>query len=109
MDCVSVACRVIVYPLQVGGEKITQIELCMLIHRPHLIVLTLKTFSFIFYFKFLPSSFDNLTLYSTGKQNLTLMFNTIETRERYEEDAVEHGNQIPQNDDHKSSEKVSYK
>lgn len=37
------------------------------------------------------------------------MFNSIETKERYEEDAVEHGNQIPTNDDHKSSEKVSYK
>lgn len=44
-----------------------------------------------------------------GKHNLTLMFNSIETKERYEEDAVEHGNQIPLNEDNKSSEKVSYK
>lgn len=45
----------------------------------------------------------------TGKHNLTLMFNSIETKERLEEDAVEHGNQIPINEDHKSNEKVSYK
>lgn len=49
------------------------------------------------------------SLRSTGQHNLTLMFNSIETKERYEEDAVEHGNQIPLNDDHKSSEKASYK
>lgn len=46
---------------------------------------------------------------STGKHNLTLMFNSIETKERLEEDAVEHGNQIPRNEDHKSNEKVLYK
>lgn len=45
----------------------------------------------------------------SAKHNMTLMFNSIETRERYEEDAVEHGNQIPSNEDHKSSEKVLYK
>ncbi|CRK95065.1 CLUMA_CG008543, isoform A [Clunio marinus] len=48
-------------------------------------------------------------LSTSGKHNLTLMFNSIETKERFEEDAVEHGNQIPLNEDHKSSEKVSYK
>lgn len=48
-------------------------------------------------------------VHMTGKQNLTLMFNSIETNERIFEDAVEHGNQIPFNEDHKSNEKVSYK
>lgn len=56
---------------------------------------------------FLPS-ISRLLSRPTGKHNLTLMFNSIETKERYEEDAVEHGNQIP-SEDHKSSEKVSYK
>lgn len=46
---------------------------------------------------------------NAGKHNLTLMFNSIETNERFVEDAVEHGNQIPLNDDHKSNEKLSYK
>ncbi|XP_055306714.1 glutamate receptor ionotropic, NMDA 3A-like isoform X2 [Sitodiplosis mosellana] len=30
-----------------------------------------------------------------GRHNLTLMFNAIETRDRLEEDAVEHGNDLP--------------
>ncbi|KAG4073833.1 hypothetical protein HA402_014038 [Bradysia odoriphaga] len=30
-----------------------------------------------------------------GRQNLTLMFNAIETRDRLEEDAVEHGKELP--------------
>jgi glutamate receptor ionotropic, NMDA 3A len=34
----------------------------------------------------------------SGKQNLTLMFNAIETRDRLEEDALDHGNQVPQTD-----------
>jgi len=30
-----------------------------------------------------------------GRHNLTLMFNAIETRDRLEEDAAEHGHQVP--------------
>jgi hypothetical protein len=37
------------------------------------------------------------------------MFNSIETNERLLEDAAEHGNQIPVNEDHKSNDKLSYK
>lgn len=44
---------------------------------------------------------------TSGKQNLTLMFNTIETRDRLEEDAFEHGNQL--SDDDLNERKVSYK
>ena len=44
-----------------------------------------------------------------GKHNLTLMFNSIETNERFVEDAVEHGNQIPVNEDHKSNNKLTEK
>ena len=51
----------------------------------------------------------SLATTTAGKHNLTLMFNSIETNERFVEDAVEHGNQIPLNDDHKSNEKLSYK
>ncbi|KAG5670729.1 hypothetical protein PVAND_000973 [Polypedilum vanderplanki] len=47
-------------------------------------------------------------LSTSGKHNLTLMFNSIETNERLLEDAVEHGNQIPVNEDHKSNDKLSY-
>lgn len=65
----------------------------------NLIHLTL--FHFVFH--------NNLMLPNAGKHNLTLMFNSIETKERLEEDAVEHGNQIPLNEDRKSNEKVSYK
>lgn len=58
------------------------------------------------YFIFILSQYVS---YPIGKHNLTLMFNSIETNERFVEDAVEHGNQIPLNDDHKSNEKLSYK
>lgn len=34
-----------------------------------------------------------------GRQNLTLMFNAIETRDRLEEDAAEHGKEVPAEDD----------
>jgi hypothetical protein len=47
-----------------------------------------------------------LVFIALGKHNLTLMFNSIETKERLEEDAVEHG--IPVNEEHKSHDKVSY-
>lgn len=53
--------------------------------------------------------FHSSSVLCSVKHNMTLMFNSIETKERYEEDAVEHGNQIPLSDDHKSSEKSSYK
>ncbi|KAL7022948.1 hypothetical protein ACKWTF_012435 [Chironomus riparius] len=46
---------------------------------------------------------------TSDKHNLTIMFNSIETNERFVEDAVEHGNQIPMNEDHKSNDKLSYK
>ncbi len=49
-----------------------------------------------------------LVFIALGKHNLTLMFNSIETKERLEEDAVEHGNQIPVNEEYKSHDKVSY-
>lgn len=44
---------------------------------------------------------------TSGKHNLTLMFNAIETRDRLEEDALQHGNQLPE--DELNEEKVSYK
>jgi hypothetical protein len=52
---------------------------------------------------------NSFSVLCSVKHNMTLMFNSIETKERYEEDAVEHGNQIPLSEDHKSSEKSSYK
>lgn len=69
----------------------------------NLIHLTLSHFFLVNFFH------NNLMLPNAGKHNLTLMFNSIETKERLEEDAVEHGNQIPLNEDRKSNEKVSYK
>lgn len=44
---------------------------------------------------------------TSGKQNLTLMFNAIETRDRLEDDALQHGNQF--SDDEMNEERVSYK
>lgn len=34
-------------------------------------------------------------MFSAGRHNLTLMFNAIETRDRVEEDAIEHGDDLP--------------
>lgn len=45
---------------------------------------------------------------SSAKHNLTVMFNTIETRDRLEEDALEHGNQVP-DDVLYVGDKVAYK
>lgn len=45
---------------------------------------------------------------TTGKHNLTLIFNAIETRDRLEEDALEHGNQVP-DDVLYIEDKVAYK
>lgn len=42
-----------------------------------------------------------------GRHNLTLMFNAIETRDRLEEDAVEHGNDVPPESEH-IDEKVAH-
>lgn len=42
-----------------------------------------------------------------GRHNLTLMFNAIETRDRLEEDAVEHGNDLPPEPEH-LDEKISH-
>lgn len=42
-----------------------------------------------------------------GRQNLTLMFNAIETRDRLEEDAVEHGKELPAEED-QSKDKVDH-
>lgn len=42
-----------------------------------------------------------------GRHNLTLMFNAIETRDRLEEDAVEHGNDLPPEPEH-IDEKISH-
>lgn len=36
------------------------------------------------------------------------MFNAIETRDRLEEDAVEHGNEMPPEADHTTDEKISH-
>lgn len=42
----------------------------------------------------------------TGRHNLTLMFNAIETRDRLKEDAVEHGNKVPEQE--QLDEKISH-
>lgn len=42
-----------------------------------------------------------------GRHNLTLMFNAIETRDRLEEDAMEHGNELPPETEH-TDEKVAH-
>lgn len=44
---------------------------------------------------------------TSGKQNLTLMFNAIETRDRMEDDALQRGNQFAE--DELNEEKLSYK
>lgn len=46
---------------------------------------------------------------SGDKHNLTLMFNAIETRGRLEEDALEHGTQVPDDVLHAAGNKVAYK
>lgn len=46
-------------------------------------------------------------LVRAGRHNLTLMFNAIETRDRLEEDAVEHGNEMPPESEH-IDEKVAH-
>ncbi|KAJ6625678.1 Glutamate receptor ionotropic, NMDA 3A, partial [Pseudolycoriella hygida] len=46
-------------------------------------------------------------LSSKGRQNLTLMFNAIETRDRLEEDAVEHGKELPA-EEHRTNDKVDH-
>lgn len=49
-----------------------------------------------------------LYIFTEGRHNLTLMFNAIETRDRLEEDAVEHGNEMPPEADHTTDEKISH-
>jgi glutamate receptor ionotropic, NMDA 3A len=48
-------------------------------------------------------------LATSGKHNLTLMFNAIETRDRLEEDALDHGNQVPQADEQEEEDKPGYR
>lgn len=110
MDYAFVGCHAIAYPLQVCHAFYRHHNVCTLIHCHNFREIDFQNCCHLFqslcYLIVLciPPS----TLY-LGKRNLTLMFNSIETKERYEEDAVEHGNQIPLNEDNKSSEKVSYK
>lgn len=44
-----------------------------------------------------------------GHQNLTLIFNGIETRDRLEQDALEHGHQSPEEEDEEDDAHASYK
>lgn len=57
------------------------------------------------YFLLCFSIFITFSLY-TGRHNLTLIFNAIETRDRLEADAAEHGIPIPEEED---SIKLLYK